>query len=162
MFGEDGGLKDELWEYDPAFNFWFSKAPIPGGTAAGRRESVAFAIGSKGYAGTGKTLSGKKRDFWEYSPSIPLGIDENYENAISTVFPNPMTDNSTVILSEEIFNKNENMFWELISVDGKLIHSEKISSSSFTISRDGIASGIYFLTIKTPETILGNKKISIQ
>jgi hypothetical protein len=159
MFGFDGGYKDELWQYDPVYDYWFSKAPLAGGA---RREGAAFAIGGKGYAGVGKGISGKRRDFWEYYPTIPLEIDENTENIVSNIYPNPMVDNSTVVLSEKIFNNNENLFWELASIDGKLIATEKISSSNFTIARNDIPSGVYFLSIKTSEAILGNKKIIVQ
>ena len=83
------------------------------------------------------------------------------ENVISSVYPNPMVESSTVILSEEIVNSHENLFWELISIDGKLMRSEKISSENFTISRNDTPSGIYFLSVKSQDAILGNKKIII-
>jgi hypothetical protein len=145
--------------YDPAYDFWFAKAPIPGGA---RRSSASFAIGGKGYAGTGKGPTGTRKDFWEYSPSIVLGIDENSENIVSSVYPNPMIDNSTVVLSEEIFNANENLLWELTSVDGKLIQTEKISTSRFSISKKETTPGVYFLSIKSATSILGTKKIIIE
>ncbi len=44
---------------------WATKAPLP---AAGRWAPVAFAIGAKGYLGTGMAASGTLSDFWEYDP----------------------------------------------------------------------------------------------
>ncbi|MGZ6521342.1 MAG: Kelch repeat-containing protein [Bacteroidia bacterium] len=155
MFGTDGGYKDELWEYDPAVDFWFAKAPIPGGA---RRSSCSFAIGGKGYAGTGKGPTGTRRDFWQYSPSTTVGIDENSENIISSVYPNPLTDQSTVILSEELFNSNKDLFWELNTVDGKLVQREKIITANFSISKGNVSPGIYFLSIRSATAVLGNKK----
>jgi gliding motility-associated-like protein len=56
-------LKD-FWEYDPVTDQWTQKADF-GGSA--RRLAVGFAIGTKGYIGTGDDGS-VKNDFWEYDP----------------------------------------------------------------------------------------------
>ncbi|MBK7084184.1 MAG: T9SS type A sorting domain-containing protein [Flavobacteriales bacterium] len=58
---------DDLWEFDPGTNSWAQKASLTGG---GRYLGVAFAIGTKGYVGTG-WLNGPPlwgQDFWEYDP----------------------------------------------------------------------------------------------
>ncbi|MEO7309093.1 MAG: choice-of-anchor D domain-containing protein [Chitinophagaceae bacterium] len=64
--GYNGNFYNDMWEYDPSTNIWIQKASF-GGT--GRHGAVGFAIGNKGYVGTGSELSGAtKRDFWEYDP----------------------------------------------------------------------------------------------
>ncbi|HMN05103.1 MAG TPA: kelch repeat-containing protein [Flavobacteriales bacterium] len=63
--GNDGGLRKDLWEYDPVANAWGQKADFGG---SGREYAVAFAIGAKGYLGTGNATTGYKKDFWEYDP----------------------------------------------------------------------------------------------
>jgi N-acetylneuraminic acid mutarotase len=55
-----------FYEYNPATNTWTAKANIGGGA---RALAVGFAIGNKGYMGTGEMVS-KKQDFWEYDPAI--------------------------------------------------------------------------------------------
>jgi N-acetylneuraminic acid mutarotase len=57
---------DNFWEYDPTNDRWTKKAPFPGGDLL---YHVAFAIGLKGYLGTGYGSSANRTEFWEYSPS---------------------------------------------------------------------------------------------
>jgi N-acetylneuraminic acid mutarotase len=157
VFGTDGGYKDELWQYDPALDYWFPKASFPGGA---RRSAGSFAIGGKGYAGAGKGLTGTRRDFWEYLPSIILGIEENASVIFSNVYPNPMTDFATIELSEKI--SIENLSWELRTIQGKLISSDKISHSTFVINRNNLSTGIYALNIYNKNGTIASKKIIVQ
>lgn len=157
LLGTDGGYKDELWQYDAALDYWFPKASLPGGA---RRSAGAFAISGKGYAGTGKGLTGTRRDFWEYLPSIPVGIDEYSDIIFSTVYPNPMTDQATVILSDKI--SLQSLSWELTDIQGKLISTADIETTSFTIYKNTMNQGIYSLNIKNKNGILASKKIIVQ
>jgi len=58
-------LKD-FWEYNPQTNQWTQKADF-GGEA--RSSAVGFAIGTKGYIGTGSGNVVVLKDFWEYNPA---------------------------------------------------------------------------------------------
>lgn len=65
-FGQAGISGDfllDLWEYDSGSNKWKQKANIGGVKRSG---AVGFAIGSKGYIGTGNNGSFLS-DFWEYT-----------------------------------------------------------------------------------------------
>ena len=65
--GFTSGAVADTWEYDPKYNAWAQVADFAGGA---RANAVAFAIGSKGYVGTGQTSSGTvSADFWEFDPS---------------------------------------------------------------------------------------------
>lgn len=69
IFSDDDGadyVYKDLWEYDPQINQWNQKKDF-GGVA--RHDAVAFAVGGKGYVGTG-TFHGFYNDFWEYDPII--------------------------------------------------------------------------------------------
>lgn len=55
----------DFWEYDPVSDQWTQKADFDGER---RYNAVAFALGGKGYIGTGE-LSTIKKDLWEYDPS---------------------------------------------------------------------------------------------
>jgi len=59
---------DDFWEYDPAGNTWTQKTVFGGGARYG---ATGFAIGTKGYVGTGSTvglpMAISFKDFWEYS-----------------------------------------------------------------------------------------------
>jgi N-acetylneuraminic acid mutarotase len=54
----------DVREYDPATNSWAQKANFPG---ANRNAPIGFSIGTKGYYGTGSTMTSKLKDFWEYN-----------------------------------------------------------------------------------------------
>src|SRR5262249_4550035 len=57
----------DFWEYDATMDKWTQKADLPFGA---RTDAIAFAIGDKGYAGTGVAYEMgsvvDKYDFWEY------------------------------------------------------------------------------------------------
>lgn len=159
LLGTDGGYKDELWQYDPALDYWFPKASLTGGA---RRSSGSFTIGNKGYAGTGKGLTGLRRDFWEYLPSVTVGIDEHADDVFSAVYPNPIINQATVVISEQIFNNDEHLYYDLMSIRGTIIFSEKITNSTFMIKRNNYSAGIYFIAIRSSANRIATKKIIIK
>ena len=75
---------NDLWEYDPAFDFWTQKANLP---ASYRRGAFAFELNNKGYLGSGiddadPSFGTVLTDLWMYDPStntwtpkspIPIG-----------------------------------------------------------------------------------------
>src|SRR5688500_9723242 len=61
---------NDWWEYDPGTKSWTQKANYAGGK---RYHAAGFAIGNKGYVGTGRdTTFSNKIDFWEYDPVTNL------------------------------------------------------------------------------------------
>lgn len=66
-----GHKVSDFWEYDPSTDAWTRKADLPGPV---RMFAVGFAIGDKGYLGTGATEpeiveDQRLDDFWEYDPA---------------------------------------------------------------------------------------------
>ena len=61
------GLTKDFWEYNPVANTWTQKADYGGTT---KDAAVGFAIGNKGYLGTGEESPSSfyTKDFWEYDP----------------------------------------------------------------------------------------------
>src|SRR5438034_510996 len=58
-------LKD-VWEYDPTTDAWTQKTDFGGGL---RGWAASFAIGNRGYVGTGQANNGiLKKDVWEFDP----------------------------------------------------------------------------------------------
>lgn len=148
VFGSDGGYKDELWEYNPFSDSWNIKANFP---ADGRKNAVAFAINNKGYAGTGSGVSGKRKSFWEYTPLLPIGFEENtIEMQISQ---NPIVDQGTVTAAES------NVEFNLYNLNGQLVYSTQ--ENSFSISASDYQKGTYILTITSNQTVASSKKITI-
>lgn len=67
--GEDsGGLKNDLWEYDPINDQWTQKAQFPG---PARLYASSFVVNGMAYVGTGQTHSygSAFKDFWQYDPN---------------------------------------------------------------------------------------------
>jgi N-acetylneuraminic acid mutarotase len=65
------GFAMDFWEYDPITNAWTRKGDVP---MTPRFVAVSFAIGNKGYMGTGQDNYGNFafNDFWEYDPATDL------------------------------------------------------------------------------------------
>lgn len=158
VFGSDGGYKDELWMYDPPSNYWTNKAAYPDGA---RRSAIAMTIGSRAYAGTGKGLTGTRRDFYEYTAAPIIGIEEQ-EKMISTIYPNPITDRAEIILSEKAFSAYPELYYEIRDMRGSLIERKKIDAMQFSIYKNNMRPSIYFLNIVNNEKMIAAKKISIQ
>lgn len=158
VFGSDGGYKDECWMYVPGDDYWYAKAAHPGGA---RRSAIAFTINNRAYAGSGKGLTGTRRDFWEYTPSLPVGITER-ERIIEAIFPNPCIDGAKVILSTEFYGSYPQLNYQLFDMQGRVVRSSAIKASSFMIELNNMSSGTYLLSISSGKQFLTSKKIIIE
>lgn len=159
VFGSDGGYKDELWQYDPSIDYWYAKASFPGGA---RRSAAAFAINNRGFAGTGKGLSGTRRDFWEYIPTLPASVDELNRDELFTMYPNPMSESCSIQLAESLFAENELLLLDLYSVEGKLIQSESLVQEHIQLPRNSLPSGNYLVCIRNGYEQLASKILIVQ
>jgi N-acetylneuraminic acid mutarotase len=159
LYGTDGGYKDELWEYNPLINYWTQKASYPDGE---RRSGVAFTVGSRAYAGTGKGLTGTRRDFHEYTAAPVIGIEELNTDVISSLFPNPFKESATVVISNNILTEHQNLTCEIMSIEGRIIQAQSIESPLFIVQRNEIPSGIYFLIIRSEGNFIASKKLIVQ
>jgi len=59
----------DFWEYDPFSDVWTQKEDIGGSEGKVVAFPFAFAIGNKGYVGTGHDLTAYIKDFWEFDPT---------------------------------------------------------------------------------------------
>jgi N-acetylneuraminic acid mutarotase len=159
VFGTDGGYKDELWEYDPLINYWALKASYPNGE---RRSGVAFTVGSKGYAGTGKGLTGTRRDFHEYTVAPLVGINEINKDLISSVYPNPMIEYTNIQFSETLFTEYDKLSLEIINIEGKILWYGQIENTAFLVQRNELPAGLHFLVIRSEGNFIASKKLLIQ
>ena len=59
----------DFWEYDPSTDKWTQKEDIGGVAGKVIAFPAAFAIGDKGYVGTGHDLTMYIKDFWAFDPT---------------------------------------------------------------------------------------------
>jgi hypothetical protein len=93
---------------------------------------------------------------FSYPMTCSVGIHElAYSNSIS-VYPNPATDNFTV---ESNKLQNSNAVISIYDVTGKLIRSYSTSNNKLIINREGLESGLYFISIVSEEKMLRSKVV---
>ncbi|WP_432412360.1 T9SS type A sorting domain-containing protein [Rasiella sp. SM2506] len=84
-------------------------------------------------------------DFFMYRlNNNPLGIEENTQN-IFTVFPNPANDFITISCTECYLT---NKPYQITDTSGKVIQQANFSVENPTVSMEGFANGLYYLTIE--------------
>ncbi len=143
----------DFWEYDPLFNTWTQKTDF-GGTA--RKHAVAFAIGTKGYLGTGYGT----KDFWEFDPN-GVGINELKEEISVSVYPNPMIESSTI---QTTFSSNKKTLlqFELYDLTGKKVRSVVLENSDYKLNRNQLSSGTYIYNVLSENKMISKGKLIIQ
>jgi N-acetylneuraminic acid mutarotase len=131
VFGTDGGYKDELWEYNPFTDSWNVKANFPG-----------------------KGSSGLRRNFYEYTPLEPIGIDE--DEIILSIYPNPVQDKAILNVSN---HEKVASYW-IVDLSGKKIKTNYAQGENTVIQRGDIKAGQYFIVLTDHnQQLLSTKKI---
>ena len=136
--GYDGGLLDDLWEFDPVANAWNIRAYFGGSE---RRNAVAFSINNSfAVVGLGKGYSGKKESIYRYFPTSYLGM-EGIEVSPFSVVPNPSS--SAVQVRGPVENIQE---LEVLNLNGqKVFHW---TPNCGPLNLPSFDQGAYFLQIK--------------
>jgi hypothetical protein len=115
-----------------------------GGNATGSGGTASYSIGQVVYTthtgSNGSVAQGVQHAYDIY----PVGISETALNITLTVFPNPTSDNLTLQISNPI---NEQLTCQLFDVQGKILHTEKVSAQQTQIDMTGLASATYFLYV---------------
>jgi hypothetical protein len=115
-----------------------------GGEGTGTGGTVSYSIGQIVYTtNTGSNGSVSQGVQQTYSIMATDGIEESTINAELSIFPNPTTDNLTLSIVGEIDNVN----YQLVDLQGKVIKSEKTTTNSTSINMENLAGSIYFLKV---------------
>jgi hypothetical protein len=132
--------------------------PSTGGNASGSGGSVSYTVGQVLYTvKTGSNGSMTEGVQQPYEISVVVGIEQAKDiYLICTVYPNPTTDLLT--LEVEIL-ENENLFFQLYDIMGKLLVSKKLIDIKTTISMANLAPATYFLKVTDNEKIVKTFKI---
>jgi hypothetical protein len=82
-----------------------------------------------------------------YTASVPLAIQENFDELKFNYFPNPVS--KTLQISMTVC---DDYFITIQDVSGRIIFENNFFEKSMTINSEDFKSGIYFLTVKNSKT----------
>ena len=154
--GTDGGFNFDLWEYNPLNDNWVQRKNFPDNP---RKSAVSFSIGNKGYFGTGKSDSGGRRDFWEYS-QILESVTDPPRSVSLRIFPNPASASSIINISGNETFKYKQLNYTLYDLAGSKIDEKNIEDNKIELPTN-TKNGIYFIVIKNNNQIVNSAKISL-
>ncbi|MEL6356095.1 MAG: tail fiber domain-containing protein, partial [Bacteroidota bacterium] len=151
-----GRLKD-FWVFDPAQPLGAQWAALPALPAAfvAREDAVVFTIGNKAYIGTGRAGSVVLKDFWEFDPAQPAGLQwtalPNLPDAFQARFGAvAFTINTVGYVGTGQFNTNNDYladFWQFDSVVKEFVQ---------VINVDGSANWLNLQSVNQDLSLLGN------
>jgi hypothetical protein len=139
----------EFWEYNAGLDTWTSLPAYSGGA---RYTGSGFSVNGKAYNGLGYN-STYLNDFWEYTPTVYVGQEDNNEKISFKNFPNPVMEQFMIEISR--LPKNHN---SLVIVDATLkkVLDLQINGNPQTLTVDCSTwkAGKYFVVL-----LYGNEKI---
>jgi hypothetical protein len=132
--------------------------PATGGDVTESEGSVSYTIGQVLYItnmGTnGSVAEGVQQP---YEISVVVGIEQAKDiNSICKAYPNPSTD--LLILEVEIA-ANEDLYFQLYDMMGKLLVSKKLLNIKTNISMANLAPSTYFLKVTDHQKVVKTFKI---
>lgn len=114
-----------------------------GGEATGIGGTASYSLGQIVYTtATGTNGSVAQGVQQPYEISVITGINETAINLEMYVYPNPTTDYLTLRVE-----KLENLNFQLIDLQGKVIENKKVTATTSTITMKNLPKAIYFLKI---------------
>jgi hypothetical protein len=132
--------------------------PAAGGDVIGTEGSVSYSIGQVVYTIkkgiNGFVVEGVQQP---YEISVLVGIEPaRNTNLICTVYPNPTNDLLTL---EVDIADNENLFYQLYDMLGKLLVSKNLIDKKTIISMANLAPATYFLKVTDNQKVVITFKI---
>ena len=124
--------------------------PVTGGTASGNGGSVSYSIGQVTYQthiGTnGSVAEGAQQP---YEISVVTGVEQTDIHLAVSAYPNPTTDNLTLLFSEDVQTtwNLANLSYQLCDMQGKILQSEMITDFQTSIVTHHLKPAIYFVNI---------------
>ena len=149
-------LSNDFYKFSPLTNQWTQIASF---TGCERTVAASFAIGNKGYIGTG--LSGYPqstylKDFWEYTPQIVL-INENTNNVITDVRIDLINKSITLVLNDNFLP----VIFKIYNISGQLLKNVEITDSHHKISINNLPRGTYIYSINSKDARFKSDKFII-
>jgi hypothetical protein len=116
-----------------------------GGDATGAGGTSSYTVGQVVYTtNTGSNGSVAQGVQQPYEISVTTGVNETTINLEMNVFPNPTTNYLQLKVGSE---KLENLNFQLIDLQGKVIENKKVTAITSTINMEELPKAIYFLNV---------------
>lgn len=101
----------------------------------------------------------------QYYDNLPMvNVKENKINLLqTTVYPNPITDEFTIYISENSYN-GQQVSYKLYNSQGVLVQSEEkiITDNILSVKRNNLKSGTYNYVLKINSTFFGSGKLMVE
>lgn len=128
-----------------------------GGEASGSGGSSSYTLGQVVYTtNTGTNGSVAQGVQQPYEISTTVGINETTINLELSVYPNPTTNFLQLKIESE---QLENLSYQLIDLQGKVIESKKVSNTTTTVTMENLLPATYFLRVTDNNQIVKTFKI---
>ncbi|PCI93603.1 MAG: hypothetical protein COB15_16080 [Flavobacteriales bacterium] len=128
-----------------------------GGEATGTGGTASYSLGQVVYTtatGTnGSVAQGVQQPF---EISVTTGVNETTINLEMSVYPNPTTNYLQLKVDSE---KLDNLNFQLIDLQGKVIDNKKLSSTTTSINVESLPKAIYFLNVVKNNQIVKTFKV---
>ena len=83
----------------------------------------------------------------------------------ASVYPNPLTDNSQIVISTDPGNSDSNMHLLIFDIAGRLMNDEIIhlmpGANSYAFRKEGLSNGIYTFQVRNEKNLLGSGKVVV-
>ncbi|MGR6088045.1 MAG: choice-of-anchor B family protein [Arcticibacter sp.] len=89
------------------------------------------------------------------------GMNENVGGLSFTAYPNPVTNGSSISISLPDFKAGNSYDVRMLSIDGRLVSQQAISTASAIITTQGLAAGCYFVEVLS-EAGVGIRKVVVE
>jgi hypothetical protein len=128
-----------------------------GGDATGAGGTSSYTVGQVVYTtNTGSNGSVAQGVQQPYEISVTTGVNETSINLEMSVFPNPTTNYLQLKVGSE---KLENLNFQLIDLQGKVIENKKVTAITSTINMEELPKAIYFLNVTKNNQLIKTFKV---
>jgi hypothetical protein len=131
-----------------------------GGEATGTGGSSSYSLGQVVYTtATGTNGSVAQGVQQPYEISIITGVKETTIHLEMNVYPNPTTNYLTLKVDASTSLSNQQLSYQVIDLQGKVIKNKKVSSTTTSINVERLPKAIYFLKVTKDNQLIKSFKI---
>ncbi len=128
-----------------------------GGEATGTGGAASYSVGQIVYTtntGTNGSVAQGVQQPFEISTTV--GINETSINLELSVYPNPTSNFLQLKVESE---RIESLSYQLLDLQGKVIESKKVSSTTTTVAMENLPTATYFLRVTDNNQVVKTFKI---